>query len=69
MFKLSPRYWLIKEGNTVSFKTIQARIFQNGDIKFSSVATTPYPLVFDGLTCLLVKGVFFFEIKTTAKDV
>ena len=55
--KISSGFWLIKEGNniydigyTVSFKNVQAITFQNGDFKFSQVATTPQPLDFDGLS-------------------
>ena len=47
-----------------------ADIFQNGDLKYFEVATTPLPSNFDGSPYPHLKGYpRFFFIKMTAKDV
>ena len=55
---------------SVNFRSYHADIFQNGDLKYFQVATTPHPRTFDGLPYPRVEGyprIVF--IKMNAKDV
>ena len=43
--------------------------FQNGDLKYFEMATTPLPSNFDGSPYPILGGTPIFFIKMTAKDV